>query len=97
MAVEIRLALSLPKRRPKVDRRTLARAIADLQVAEGMALHAHRDGCLIHALQAAAVRHVCAAVIPRHLLHDREWVHQHIEAPGVRIQARTEDRWREEA
>lgn len=59
-----------------------------------MALHGRRDGCLIHAIQAALVRHHCTSLVPRRLMRNTEWVHRHIEAPGVRIQARLEDQTR---
>ena len=81
------------KRRPKPPLRAVARAVAYLQVAEGMALHGERDGCLQHALQAQFLRSAAGDFIPPRLMRDSEWRHRHIEAPGVRIQARAEDRW----
>lgn len=80
------------RRRPRVDLRTLAKAIASLQVAEGMALHARRDGCTVHGFLARATQRACEPVIPRKLARDAEWVHRHIEAPGMRIQARVDER-----
>ncbi|WP_295014838.1 hypothetical protein [uncultured Microbacterium sp.] len=81
------------KRRPKPTLRGVARAVAYLQVAEGMALHGERDGCLQHALQAQVYRSAAGGLIPSRLLRDSDWRYRHIEAPGVRIQARAEDRW----
>lgn len=80
-----------PRRQPKVTLRTLAKSIAILQVAEGMDLHAQRDSCVIHAMCAAVIRDQFAPVIPNRLRRDRDWMHRHIEAPGVRIQARMDD------
>jgi hypothetical protein len=94
MPIAITVAIGRPSRRQKPDLRTIARAIAHLQIAEGMALHARRDDCPIHAIQAAIVRRRCTSLVPRRLMRDAEWVHRHIEAPGVRIQARLEDQMR---
>lgn len=80
------------KGRPKQTVRAIARAVAVLQAAEGAALHAERDGCILHAHMAAVARHQLGAVVPRRLMRDSEWVHRHIQAPGIRIQARIEDR-----
>lgn len=96
MRWEIRLAIALPRVR-RTDRRTLAHAIAELQIAEGMAIHAFRDRCILHLVHAAALRRLNTPLVPRRFLRDPEWMHRHVEAPGVRIQARVEDRWREEA
>ncbi len=89
----VSITVSFPKRRPRPDLRSIGLAVASLQIAEGMALHAVRDQCLVHAVEALMVRKQCLPTIPTRLLSDREWVHQHIEAPGVRIQARNEDEW----
>lgn len=75
--------------------REIATAVAMLQTAEAKALHAERDGCILHAIEAHAARHVAARHIPPRLIRDADWRHQHIEAPGVRLQARVEDRMRE--
>ncbi|MFM9587334.1 hypothetical protein, partial [Streptomyces caniscabiei] len=57
----------------------------------GMSLHAQRDGCILHAVHANVARQQAESVVPRRLLRDAEWRHRHIEAPGMRIQARIDD------
>jgi len=79
------------KRRPKPTTRAIAKAVSLLQCAEGAASHGERDGCVIHAHMAAAVRNQLRPIVPARMLRDPEWVHRHIEAPGARIQARVED------
>lgn len=87
--------LQLPQRRRRPDLRTVAKAIATLQVAEGMALHGDRDDCIFHSIMASILRLGVKSVVPQRLLCNAEWRHRHIEAPGMRIQARIDDRQRE--
>lgn len=86
----IAIIIRIPKRR-KPTLRDIGRAVAVLQVVEGMALHAERDGCLIHGLAARGMRASVSKIIPARYLRDSEWVHRHIEAPGMRLQAKVDD------
>ncbi|WP_295035496.1 hypothetical protein [uncultured Microbacterium sp.] len=87
-----------PPKRPWRNRlqrpnpRAIARAVVMLQRAEGMMLHAKRDACGGCAAISATCRDIFAPLIPSRLMKDPEWVHRHIEAPGIRIQTRLEDR-----
>ncbi|MBW1639279.1 hypothetical protein G3H63_09370 [Microbacterium resistens] len=84
----------LPSRSRRMrERRVVALAVAALQQAEGMALHGARDKCLVHTIIAAQMRENFAGYIPARYLSDPDWMHRHVEAPGVRIQARLEDEW----
>lgn len=85
------------RRKPKPTLREIATAVSNLQRAEGRAIHALRDGCLFHGVEASLIRREMVPIIPTKLLRNAEWRHQHVEAPGARIQARVEDSWAEEA
>lgn len=78
------------KRAPKPTLRQLACAISDLQVAEGQALHAERDKCLPCTLMSEGARASARRVVPRRFLNDADWMHRHVQAPGMRRQARAE-------
>jgi len=81
------------QRKPRPTLREIGVAVSQLQRAEGRAIHGQRDGCLGHMVEAQMTRGMFARVVPRHLLADPQWRHEHIEAPGVRIQARVEEFW----
>jgi hypothetical protein len=83
------------QRKPKPTLRQIAVAVSNLQRAEGRAIHAMRDHCLPHGLEAAMARRAFIPLVPGRLLRSADWRHEHIEAPGARIQARVEDSWRE--
>lgn len=78
-------------RRPKPTLREIATAVQMLQLAEGAMLHANRDGCLMRGLAAASARRVYLQVLPKRFSGDADWMHRHVEAPGMRIQARVDD------
>ncbi|WDH77876.1 hypothetical protein PTQ19_10120 [Microbacterium esteraromaticum] len=78
-------------RRPKPTLREIATAVQMLQIAEGAMLHADRDGCFMHGLAAAATRRTFLPTLPKRFSGDPDWMHRHVEAPGMRIQARVDD------
>jgi len=80
------------KRRERPSLRAIATAVVRLQQAEGMKLHASRDQCGGCAAISATARDIFGPFVPARLMKDPEWVHRHIEAPRIRIQARLEDR-----
>lgn len=71
--------------------REIATAVQMLQVAEGAMLHANRDGCLMHGIAAETARHIFLKDIPKRLRDNPDWMHRHVEAPVMRIQARLDD------
>lgn len=79
------------RQRRKPTLREIATAVQMLQLAEGAMLHANRDGCFMHGIAAANARRMFIKDIPKRLRKDSEWMHQHVEAPGMRIQARADD------
>lgn len=81
------------RRKPRPTLREIGIAVSNLQRAEGRALHAVRDGCIFHGVEASLIRRHMVPAIPAKLLRSAEWRHSHIEAPGARIQARVEDAW----
>ena len=88
------IRVQIPQRRRRPSLRMIAEAVATLQVAEAMSIHAERDHCFIHTLMAAGARDQVGQVIPARLMNDADWRHRHIEAPAARLQARVEDQRR---
>ena len=80
-----------PAKRRKPTLREIATAVQMLQLAEGAMLHANRDGCFMHGIAAATARRMFIKDIPKRLRDNPDWMHRHVEAPGMRIQARLDD------
>lgn len=79
------------QKRRKPTLREIATAVQMLQLAEGAMLHANRDGCFMHGIAAETARNIFLKDIPKRLRDNADWMHRHVEAPGMRIQARMDD------
>lgn len=85
----IAIAISVP--RTKKGRRSLrdiASAVAVLQVADSLIMHANRDECLPCLVKGTVFQRHAQKQVPARLLRDKDWMHRHVFMPGARIRAR---------